>query len=156
MNLGTIIALSSGKPMPDLLSGSVPALKGLATCMGFVTVSMLCSGSVLLGFAPALERFRRRNHNSRPHAAAHKMMARPRPSMRPAHQGKLLPDAAGAVYTVHVAVLLMTVRLKLSLVPGMSTRNVTEHVSNENEKALKCSSLTVSYGEETCLQMWHA
>ena len=39
--------------------------------------------------------------------------------MRPAHQGKLLPDAAGAVYTVHVAVLLMTVKLKVLTVPEM-------------------------------------
>ena len=46
--------------------------------------------------------------------------------MRPAHQGKLLPDAAGAVYTVHVAVLLMTVKLKVLVVPERHTHRVAQ------------------------------
>lgn len=117
VNLGTIIALSSGTPLP--VRGEPPTLNGLAKCMGFETVSMLCCGSVLLAFTSARRRFRRRSHSRRPQAAMlHKRRARPRPSMRPAHQGKLLPDD-GALYTVHIAVLLMTVRLKLSEVPEM-------------------------------------
>lgn len=130
VNLGTIIALSSGTPMPD--PGEPPTLNGLARCMGFETVSMLCCGSVLLGSASARRRFRRRSHSRRQQPAVHKRRARPRPSMRPAHQGKLLPED-GAAYTVHDAVLLMTVRLKLSEVPEMPhthTHSIAEHASD--------------------------
>ena len=57
--------------------------------------------------------------------------------MRPAHQGKLLPDAAGAAYIVHVAVLLMTVKLKMLLVPECHTHSIAEHGSDKDEESAK-------------------
>ncbi len=46
------------------------------------------------------------------------MAAKPNPRMSPAHQGKPLPDAVATGVTTHVAVLLLTVRLKVVAVPA--------------------------------------